>query len=122
MKVAVLAPISWPAINVAIMPQGAMIPPSLLEDTARRFRLLGEPVRLALLNVLHNEGELAVQDLCARTDQSQANVSKHLRLLLDEGLVRRRQDGVFAYYTIADPTIAALCLLVCGQLQRADAV
>ena len=98
-----------------------MIPPALLEDTARRFRLLGEPVRLALLNALHVAGELPVQDLAVRTGQSQANVSKHLRLLLDERLVRRRQDGVFAYYAIADPTLAALCLLVCGQLQRVDA-
>ncbi len=102
------------------MPADTMIPTSLLEDAARRFRLLGEPVRLALLNALHEAGELPVQDLAARTGQSQANVSKHLRLLLEEGLVRRRQEGVFAYYAIADPTLAALCLLVCGQLRQAD--
>jgi ArsR family transcriptional regulator, arsenate/arsenite/antimonite-responsive transcriptional repressor len=87
-----------------------------LAQAARRFRLLGEPTRLELLNLLHARGEMNVQDLVEASGQSQANVSKHLRLLLDEGLVGRRRDGPFSYYRIADPTLAALCMLVCGQL------
>jgi len=93
-----------------------LVPATLFEQAARRFRLLGEPVRLAILNVLHTRGEAHVQDVVAATGQSQANVSKHLRLLLNEGLVGRRQEGLYAFYRITDPTLAGLCVLVCGPL------
>jgi ArsR family transcriptional regulator, arsenate/arsenite/antimonite-responsive transcriptional repressor len=95
-----------------------LVPASMLDRAARRFRLLGEPVRLHILNLLQSHGEMNVQDLVDATAQSQANVSKHLRLLLDEGLVARRQEGPFAYYRIEDPTISAMCLLVCGALRE----
>lgn len=94
-----------------------LIPRPLLSLAARRFKLLSEPVRLELLNLLHTGGEQNVQDLVAATGQSQANVSKHLRLLMDEGLVARRREGHYAYYRIDDPSLAGLCLLVCGQLR-----
>jgi ArsR family transcriptional regulator, arsenate/arsenite/antimonite-responsive transcriptional repressor len=96
--------------------KATLVPQSQLAQAARRFRLIGEPTRLELLNLLHARGELNVQALVEASGQSQANVSKHLRLLLEEGLVGRRRDGPFSYYRIADPTLAALCMLVCGQL------
>ena len=102
------------------MADASMVPISLINEAAHRFRLLGEPVRLQILNLLHAQGECNVQTLVEATEQSQANVSKHLRLLLDEGLVARRKDGLYAYYSIDDPTLAALCLLVCGQIERED--
>ncbi|MDX1530602.1 MAG: metalloregulator ArsR/SmtB family transcription factor [Rhodothermales bacterium] len=95
-----------------------LLPPSWLERAAERFRLLGEPVRLGLLNLLHTRGEMNVQELVEATGQSHANVSKHLRLMLDAGLVGRRQEGLYAYYRIADPSLSGICLLVCAQLQR----
>ncbi len=94
-----------------------LVPDDFFEQVARRFRTLGEPVRLSLLNVLQTHGERTVQELVAATEQSQANVSKHLSILLREGMVERRQEGLYAYYRIADPTIASLCLLVCSRLQ-----
>jgi ArsR family transcriptional regulator len=39
--------------------------------------------------------------------------------MADEGIVSRRKDGVYVYYDIDDPTLAALCLLVCGRSQEA---
>lgn len=104
--------------TVVKMVTDTMVPLDLLKEAAHRFRLLGEPVRLQILNLLHAHGECHVQALVEATGQSQANVSKHLRLLLDEGLVARRQEGLYAHYSIDDPTLAALCLLVCGQLER----
>jgi ArsR family transcriptional regulator, arsenate/arsenite/antimonite-responsive transcriptional repressor len=93
-----------------------LIPRAQLDKVAHRFRILGEPTRLELLNILHAEGEQNVQALVSATGQSQANVSKHLRLLMEEGLVTRRQDGLFAFYRIDDPMLAALCLLVCDRM------
>lgn len=97
--------------------EAQLVAPAFFDQVARRFRLLGEPVRLHILNELHAHGEQTVQELVAATGQSQANVSKHLRLLLDEGMVARRQEGLYAHYRITDPTLASLCLLVCSHLK-----
>ena len=96
----------------------ALVPRTLLARAARRFRLLGEPARLELLNLLQSAGEMNVQDLVAATGQSQANVSKHLGLLLRERLIGRRQEGLFAYYRITDPALSAICMLMCGALRE----
>ncbi len=95
-----------------------LIPRAKLGEVARRFRLLSDPVRLEILNLLHVHGELTVQDLVTATGQSQANVSKHLRLLREADLVTRRQEGLYAYYRINDPMLAALCVLVCSQVSE----
>jgi DNA-binding transcriptional ArsR family regulator len=93
-----------------------------LELIAQRFRALGDATRLALLQALF-ERERTVQDLCAVTRASQANTSKHLALLLDQGLVARRRDGLFTRYRIADRTLERLCRVVCGSLaERHEAV
>lgn len=94
-----------------------LVPPELLERAARRFRLLGEPVRLQLLSLLEARGEMNVQELVEATGEQQANVSKHLGLLAREGLVTRRRDGYYAYYSVCDPSLSGICLLVCGQLR-----
>jgi ArsR family transcriptional regulator len=86
-----------------------------LELVAQRFRALGDPTRLALLQSLF-EKERTVQELCAVTGTTQPNASKHLALLLERGLVARRRDGFFTRYRIADATLEGLCRLVCGSL------
>ncbi len=87
-----------------------------LELVARRFRTLADPTRLQLVNELMGVEELTVQDLCERVGTSQANASKHLRLLLDEGVLARRKEGLYAYYSLADESTHALCELVCHAL------
>jgi DNA-binding transcriptional ArsR family regulator len=82
---------------------------------AARFKLLGEPARLALLNVLM-ESEKNVNELVAATGLSQANVSKHLGQLADAGYVKRRKHGLFTIYEIADESIFKLCDLMCGAI------
>jgi DNA-binding transcriptional ArsR family regulator len=94
------------------------VPPSYLRAAAARFRLLGDPVRLQILNTLLERNEAAVQELAEATGQSHQNTSKHLRALADGGIVGARREGGFAYYRVTDPSISGLCLLVCGQLQR----
>jgi ArsR family transcriptional regulator len=94
------------------------VPLPFLEAAAARFRLLGDPVRLQILNVLLGRTEAAVQELADATGQSHQNTSKHLRALAEGGIVGVRREGTFAYYRVTDPSISGLCLLVCGQLQR----
>ena len=83
-----------------------------LELVARRFRTLGEPFRLRLLQQLE-QGEHTVNELVDSLEASQSNVSKHLQLLYDAGLVARRRDGNSILYSIGDPIVFELCRIVC---------
>ena len=94
-------------------------PPMTLEQlhlVAERFRVLSEPARLQLLQTLM-PGERTVGELVERTGLCQANVSKHLQLLLAQDLVARRKEGLFAYYHLADESVFQLCELVCRRLE-----
>ncbi len=93
------------------------LPDALIEMIAERFRILGEPMRIRLLDVLR-EGEANVQQLQEATGASQQNVSKHLGVLLRAGLLARRKHGNFAVYAIADEGVFELCEHVCGGLRR----
>jgi DNA-binding transcriptional ArsR family regulator len=88
-----------------------------LEMIANRFRMLSEPTRLRILGTL-GEKEMTVTELVAATGGNQGNVSKHLNVLLQAGIVSRRKAGLTANYRISDPTIFALCELVSSRLQE----
>jgi DNA-binding transcriptional ArsR family regulator len=103
------------ALSMARRAAKSSLPREALEIVAQRFRALGDPTRLALLQALF-EGDRTVQELCALTGTSQANASKHLALLLERGLVTRQRDGLFVRYGIADSSLERLCHLVCGSL------
>lgn len=98
----------------------APLSPEILKLIAERFRVLAEPARLHILNVLL-QGERTVGDLVNATGLNQANVSKHLRLLRSSGFVERRKDGLYAWYRVADPSVAQLCEIMCGRLEASVA-
>ena len=77
------------------------LPESLIDLVAQRFRALGEPLRIRLLEHLI-EGEASVQELVTATGAGQQNVSKHLGVLLHAGIVGRRKQGTFVYHRIVD--------------------
>jgi DNA-binding transcriptional ArsR family regulator len=93
------------------------LPDALVELIAERFRTIGEPIRIRILERLR-DGEATVQELAQHVDTSQQNVSKHLGTLSRSGIVGRRKDGTFAYYRITDESVFALCEQVCGAVQR----
>jgi ArsR family transcriptional regulator len=97
--------------------QSPVLTEHALELIAARFKLLGEPSRLKLLNALKN-GEKNVSELVAATGLSQANASRHLQALADAGILSRRKDGLSVIYKIAEPGIFSLCENVCGSLQQ----
>ncbi len=86
-----------------------------LERVAVQFRLLGEPMRLKILQAICGK-PLAVGEIVAATGASQANVSKHLALLASAGIVTRQRDGQCVYYGMKDPLTLKLCELVHSQL------
>ena len=89
----------------------------LVELIAERFRALCEPTRIKLLDRLR-EGEATVQELTEVIGSTQQNVSKHLGVLRQAAIVRRRKEGNFVHYSIADEGVFALCEDVCGSLRR----
>lgn len=93
------------------------LPDLLVERIATRFRVIGEPARIRLLERLM-DGEASVQDLADVLGTSQQNASKHLGVLLHAGIVGRRKEGNFAYYRIVDESVMAMCDQVCSSLQR----
>lgn len=88
-----------------------------LEIVAARFRALSDASRLQILQNLFN-GERSVQELCELTSMSQANVSKHLSILAEQGIVEKRRQGLFVYYSIGDSTIYKLCDIVCDAVGK----
>ena len=88
-----------------------------LEKVASQFRLLGEPMRLKILQALCVK-PLAVGEIVAATGATQSNVSKHLSLLTSAGIIRRQKDGQFVYYGMSNPLTMKLCELVHQELQN----
>lgn len=91
------------------------IPDEFLELMAEKFRMLADPTRLAILRTLM-QGERNVSQVVEETSRNQANVSKHLKMLAESGLVGRRKDGLQVFYRLDDPLVAELCKLVCETI------
>jgi DNA-binding transcriptional ArsR family regulator len=88
----------------------------MLALVAERLRALGEPARLQILNELRS-GERTVTELVQGTGLGQANLSKHLQLLLAAGFVGRRKDGLYTRCRIADEDVFRICEIMCGRLE-----
>jgi DNA-binding transcriptional ArsR family regulator len=96
----------------------SIIPEAVLEEAARRFALLGDETRLRLVASIHERGEIGLQELSALTGTSISNASQHLSRLQVGGIVHRRREGRTVRYSIADPTIEALCDIVCAGVRE----
>jgi ArsR family transcriptional regulator len=99
------------------MPKSTILTPEALEQVARRFAVLAEPMRLRLIQALF-AGERNVTELVAATDGTQANISRHLQTLTAAHILTRRKAGLQVFYRISDPTIPKLCALVCGSIEK----
>ena len=102
---------------MSFSPQPHPLPDPLIELVAQRFRVLGEPMRIRLLDRLR-EGDATVGELQLALGASQQNVSKHLGILHAAGMVSRTKDGNHARYSISDPSVFELCDNVCGGMRR----
>lgn len=97
-----------------------MIPEELLEQAARRFQQLSDPTRLRLLSELHAHGAMSVTAIATATGVSMANTSQHLNRLAQAGVVSRERRGNSIFYAICDPSLDAMCDLVCQSLEARE--
>jgi len=93
----------------------AQLAPESLALIANFFKVLSEPSRLQIVCTLKS-GPCNVTEIIKQTGLGQANVSKHLKLLSQAGIVSRQPRGVSAYYEIANPAFFQLCEIVCESL------
>lgn len=104
-------------IPMAVKKKKRALSEDALQMVAQRFKILGEPARLSLLNALM-VNEQNVAELVSATGLSQANVSKHLGILLEAGYVQRRKEGLYTVYSIADSDVWQLCDLMCASIEK----
>ena len=93
------------------------LPEPLVELIAQRFRVIGEPTRIRLLDVLR-DGPMTINELTEMLGATQQNVSKHIGVLAQAGIVGREKDGTRVRCFIADASVFELCELVCGGLRQ----
>jgi DNA-binding transcriptional ArsR family regulator len=82
---------------------------------ARYFGLLAEPTRLKILHTICRD-ERSVSAIVAATGATQTNVSRHLALMHQAGVVSRRRAGNTVYYRVDDPEFVEICRSVCVQI------
>ena len=77
---------------------------STVEAASRSLKAISHPLRLKILCVL-GDGELSVQDILTTVGTTQSNVSQHLCLLKDKGVVTSRKDANKVYYSLKNETV-----------------
>lgn len=93
------------------------LPEPLVDLIAQRFRVIGEPMRIRLLDALR-DSPMTVNELTEALGATQQNVSKHVGVLAQAGIVGREKNGNRVRCFIADDSVFELCELVCGGLRQ----
>ncbi len=88
-----------------------------LEKIAGIFAAFADATRLAILQELRS-GPLNVGELVASLGTSQANISKHLKLLHQAGLVDREREGLQVFYRVSEESVYEMCKFACQRLNE----
>lgn len=78
------------------------------DELAAAFKVVADPVRLRLLSLIAQAGEICSCDLAVPIGKSQPTISHHLSVLTDAGLVHREKRGKWAWYSVAPDRLAVL--------------
>lgn len=110
-----MAPATLPLLDQDLAACCSPVTGGILDDQAAvqlasMFKALGDPTRVKLISLIAaaDGGEACICDLVAPVKLSQPTVSHHMKSLVEAGLVTRDQRGKWAYYRVADATLAAM--------------
>ena len=78
--------------------------PEISQFKAEFFKALAHPLRIRIVDALR-KGEAGVNDLCARLDIEQSNLSQQLAILRNRNILHTRKDGQNVYYSVRDPEL-----------------
>ncbi len=87
------------------------LPKSAYNKNALLYKILANPKRLEVLNILKKR-ETSVENLLQITDLPKANLSQHLALMRHMGLILPRRHGLNIFYRIVDPRIVEPCKIL----------
>ncbi len=87
----------------------------VFEAVARYFHILSEPARLRILHAICQE-ELSVGQIVEETELSQSNASRHLNLMYQLGVIKRRREGAQVFYSVTDTSLTDICRAVCVRV------
>ncbi len=107
----------WRAHTLAVEEK----PEAVLENAGRIaevFKVLSDPTRVHIIQVLIRDGESCVRDLAEHVEMSQSSVSHHLRILRHFRLVRSRRQGREVLYTPDDSHVESLLRLCLDHLRE----
>ena len=82
-----------------------------IEQTSRAMKAMSHPLRLKIISVL-GDREVSVQDIVERVGTSQSNISQHLAIMRDKGVLRTRKDANRVYYRVGDPRTLQLIAMM----------
>lgn len=88
------------------------MPDRIRRFKAEVFQALAHPSRIAIVELLRDEGEVSVNQICERVGLEQANVSQHLAVLRSRQLVTGRKDGNQVFYSLRDPVLGKILNLM----------
>jgi DNA-binding transcriptional ArsR family regulator len=88
---------------------------AVFESVARYFALLSEPTRLRIMHSICAE-EKSVNQIVAEIGASQTNVSRHLGLMYQAGVLGRRRLGNQVLYRVSDAAFTEICRTVCVRV------
>ena len=102
------------------MTEATTISMSTVADAARVLKCIGHPVRLRIIELLDNGGEMTVTEIQAAVDLGQAAASQHLTLMRDKGILSAHRDGVNVFYAVSDDKVVRVidCLRACDESGR----
>ena len=83
--------------------------------------MLSTPVRLQIIGELC-QSERNVTHLLGTIDVSQPNMSRHLNVLYQAGVVAKRRSGSQVFYRLANDSVVSICQAVCAQVDSAKEV
>lgn len=77
-------------------------------NASHSLKAMAHPLRLKILCILGGVGEVSVQDIVEQVGTSQSNISQHLSILREKGILASRKDANKVYYRVADDKILQL--------------
>jgi ArsR family transcriptional regulator len=79
-----------------------------IHHASHALKAMAHPLRLKILCLLGGSTEVSVQDIVEQVGTSQSNISQHLSILREKGILSARKDANKVYYRVADPKILQL--------------
>jgi DNA-binding transcriptional ArsR family regulator len=91
---------------------------AILEIIAKRMSAMGDVTRLKILQLLMESEEMSVSKLCETIGARPSNISQHLAVLFNAGLVIKRKEGNQVFYAIDNQVVKTICNAVCDSLRE----